>query len=244
MFGISDLLALVISAFIILPVVMFIRELGYFTVSMLFGVKNPRFTIGSGPRLIKFWILDIRKYYHVYSWFSFDDVKRKSNFTYIIIYAAPIVTNIIVALTLNSLLANGFLQEQARFWNRFIFYVFFYVLFDSIPMLTTHGKPNNGMIIYELIRYGKRVDYNDDDIIPSTTQVDEDYDQEMKKVEKMQEKIEQLKSGKLEKEDRSTPEKQVMGERIQEDLKDTAEDIAKEELEIELEKNPKRKDPD
>lgn len=239
MFGISDLLALVISAFIILPVVMFIRELGYLTVSMLFGVKNPRFTIGSGPRLFKFWILDIRKYYHVYSWFSFDDIKRKSNFTYILIYAAPILTNIIVALTLNSLIANGFLQEQVRFWNRFIFYVFFYVLFDSIPMLTTYGKPNNGMIIYELIRYGKRVDYNEDDIIPSTTQVDKNYDEEMKKVEKMHEKIDQLKSGK---EDKSVAETQVVGENIQEEFNESAENIAQEELETELERKDKKEE--
>lgn len=216
---------------------MFIREFGYLFVSLLCGVKNPRFTIGSGPRIFKYRFLDIRKYYHVYSWFSFDEIKRKSNFAYILIYAAPILTNVTVALTFNTLLANGFLQEQARFWNRFIFYAFFYVLFDSIPMLTTHGKPNNGMIIYELIRYGKRVDYSEDEIIPSTTQVDEDYDEEMKKVEKMQKKIEQLKSGKDEK---SIPETEVVGERIQEDLTVTAENIAKEELEKELEQHDKK----
>ncbi|WP_025784066.1 hypothetical protein [Sporosarcina sp. D27] len=237
MFGFSDLIALVISAFIILPVVVFIREFGYLSVTLLFGVKNPRITVGSGPRVFRFWIFDIRKYYHLYSWFSFDDIKRKSNFSYIMIYAAPILANVVVALTLNTLIANGFLQDQVRFWNRFIFYVFFYVLFDAIPMLITNGKPNNGMIIYELIRYGKRVDYNKDEIIPSTTQVDEEYEEEMKKIEKMQEEIEHLKAGN---DETPTPEPQVVGNEIQEDFKETAEVEAKEELAAERKENEKK----
>lgn len=237
MFGISDLIALVISAFIILPVVVFIREFGYLSVTLMFGVKNPRITVGSGPRFFRFWIFDIRKYYHLYSWFSFDDIKRKSNFSYIMIYAAPIIANVVVALTLNTLIANGFLQDQLRFWNRFIFYVFFYVLFDAIPMLITNGKPNNGMIIYELIRYGKRVDYNKDDIIPSTTQVDEEYEEEMKKIEQMQEEIEHLKAGD---DENSIPEPQVVGNEIQEDFKETAEVKANEELAEKRQENEKK----
>lgn len=237
MFGISDLFALVISAFIILPVVVFIREFGYLSVTLLFGVKNPRITVGSGPRIFKFWIFDIRKYYHLYSWFSFDDIKRKSNFSYIMIYAAPILANVVVAITLNTLLANGFLQDQLRFWDRFIFYVFFYVLFDTVPMLVTNGKPNNGMIIYELIRYGKRVDYNKDDIIPSTSQVDEEYVEEMKKFEEMHKEIENLKAGYDEK---NAPEPQVVGEVIQEDFKETVESKAKEELAKEQEEDEKK----
>ena len=70
MFGLSDLLSLVISAFIILPVVAFLREAGYVLISGIFGVINPRLTIGSGPRIYKIWIFDIRKHYHLYSWFS------------------------------------------------------------------------------------------------------------------------------------------------------------------------------
>ncbi len=153
------------------------------------------------------------------------------------IYAAPILANVVVALTLNTLIANGFLQDQVRFWNRFIFYVFFYVLFDAIPMLITNGKPNNGMIIYELIRYGKRVDYNKDEIIPSTTQVDEEYEEEMKKIEKMQEEIEHLKAGN---DETPTPEPQVVGNEIQEDFKETAEVEAKEELAAERKENEKK----
>ncbi|ARF16563.1 hypothetical protein [Sporosarcina ureae] len=189
MFGLADLIGLVISAFIILPVVTFLREAGYFVISGLFGVKNARLTIGSGPRLFKLGVLDIRKYYHVNSWFSFDSVKRKSNFAYVCIYAGPILINVIVALTMNALIANGFFEDSKTFWNRFIFYAFYFVLFDSIPMKTVNGKPNNGMIIYELLRYGKRVDFNDEPLIPATTEAEEMYQEEVEKMEKIQEEI-------------------------------------------------------
>ena len=185
MFGLSDLVSLIISAFIILPVVTFLRESGYLIASVIFGVKNPRLTIGSGPRIKKIGIFDIRKHYHLYSWFSFDSLKRDSKFAYICIYAGPILVNLILALAINMLLANGFLESFRTFWERFIFYAFYYVLFDIVPMFTVNGKPNNGMIIYEMLRYGKRTDYNMEPIIPATKDVEEEFQEQMEKIEEI-----------------------------------------------------------
>lgn len=188
MFGLSDLVSLVISAFLILPIVVFLRESGYLIVSAIFGVKNPRLTIGSGPRIFKIGMFDVRKYYHLYSWYSYDDLRRKGRFAYTAVYAGPIISNLVVAFTINALLANGIIQEYQTFWNRFTFYAFYYVLFDIVPMKTANGKPNNGMIIYEMLRYGKRVDYNDEPFIPATSDVEEEYQQEMEKIEEIKER--------------------------------------------------------
>ena len=185
MFGIADLVSLVISAFIILPVVIFLREFGYLLVSWLFGVINPRLTIGSGPRILKIGMLDIRKYYHLYSWFSYDELKRKSKFTYICIYAAPILINLTLALVINFFIANGWAEEYKTFWERFVFYAFYYVLFDAVPMMTFNGKPNNGMIIYEMLRYGKRVDFNTESFLPSTSEMEKNYQEQMKRMEEV-----------------------------------------------------------
>ena len=206
MFGLKDLMSLITSAFIILPVVIFLREAGYLVVSGIFGVKNPRLTIGSGPRIFKVGIFDVRKYYHVYSWFSFDSLKRKSNFAYICIYLAPILFNLIIALTINALLANGIIEEYKTFWDRFIFYAFYYILFDTIPMITINGKPNNGMIVYEMLRYGKRTDYNDEPFIPATSDVEDQYQESMKIIEEAKEK--------------QTEEEQEIKEKIQRVRKD------------------------
>lgn len=187
MFGFSDLLSVIISAFIILPIVVFVRETGYLIVSKILGVENPRLTIGSGPRIIKIGIFDVRKYYHLYSWFSYDAIKRESKFAYICIYAGPIAVNLILALIINALLANEILHEYQNFWERFIFYAFYYVLFDLVPMKTFNGMPNNGMIIYEMLRYGKRTDYNQKPFIPTTTEVEKEYQEQMKQIKKKKE---------------------------------------------------------
>ncbi|QNK86723.1 hypothetical protein H7992_15925 [Sporosarcina sp. resist] len=187
MFGLKDLLSLITSAFIILPLVIFLRESGYFIVSGIFGVKNPRLTIGSGPRIFKIGFFDVRKYYHVYSWFSYDSLKRKNNFAYICVYLGPILSNLVFAVTINALLANGMLHEYRTFWERFIFYAFYYVLFDAIPMITVNGKPNNGMIIYEMLRHGKRTDYNNEPFIPATSDVEEQYQKEMEGIQELDE---------------------------------------------------------
>lgn len=185
MFGLSDLVSLVISAFIILPVVSFLRESGYLITSAIFGVKNPRLTVGSGPRFKKIGIFDIRKYYHLYSWFSFDSLKRDNKFAYICIYAGPILINLVLALAINALLANGFLEDYRTFFERFIFYVFYFVLLDIVPMFTVNGKPNNGMVLYEMLRYGKRTDYNEEPFIPATTDVEEEVQEQMEKIEEI-----------------------------------------------------------
>ncbi|ETP67460.1 hypothetical protein AC739_06800 [Planococcus glaciei] len=187
MFGLADLISLIISAFIILPIVVFLRESGYLIASVIFGVNNPRLTIGSGPRIVKIGMFDIRKYYHLYSWYSYDSLKRKSKFVYVSIYAGPILVNLIVALTINAMLANDLLQEYETFWSRFVFYAFYYVLFDIVPMKTANGMPNNGLIIYEMLRYGRRTDYNQEPFIPSTSEVEEQYQEEMEKIEEVKE---------------------------------------------------------
>lgn len=185
MFGLSDLVSLIISAFIILPVVVFVRETGYLIASWIFGVIKPRITIGSGPRIFKLGMLDVRKYYHLYSWFSYDGIKRQSKLAYICIYAGPILANLTVAIIINALIANGLVDDDLKtFWNRFIFYAFYYVLFDAVPMSTINGKPNNGMIIYEMLRYGKRIDHNREPFLPSTSEVDKEYTESMKKIKK------------------------------------------------------------
>ncbi|PIC64276.1 hypothetical protein CSV79_07335 [Sporosarcina sp. P13] len=189
MFGLKDLFMLIISAFIILPVTKFNREASYFIICSLFGVKNPRLTIGSGPRLFKCKFIDIRKYYHVHSWFTFDSIRSNNTFAYICIYAGPILINFILALTINALLANGYLEEGEKFWNIFIFYSLYFVLYDAIPMNTVNGKPNNGMIIYELLRYGKRVDYNAEPLIVGTTEAEEEHHKEVKVFEETKKKI-------------------------------------------------------
>lgn len=56
---------------------MLLRELGYLFAATLLGAKNPRITLGAGPRLFKIGIFDMRRYYQLYSWFSYDSINME-----------------------------------------------------------------------------------------------------------------------------------------------------------------------
>ena len=220
MFGLADLISLIISAFIILPVVVFLRESGYLIMSLILGVKNPRMTIGSGPRIVKIGMFDIRKYYHLYSWFSYDSLKRQGKFAYVSLYAGPILVNMVVALIINALLANGMLEEYATFWDRFVFYAFYYVVFDIVPMKTANGMPNNGLIIYEMFRYGRRTDFNNEPFLPSTSEVEEGYQEDMEKIEEVKEQQKEQIEEEKKKSNLSESEEKQIKEEIEEDKKE------------------------
>ncbi|WP_199860649.1 hypothetical protein [Oceanobacillus damuensis] len=162
MFGLLDFLKLTMSIFIILPIVSLIREMGYLVAGKLFGVKEATITIGSGPYFFKFWIFEVRRFYFMYSWCHYESLERDSKFAHIIIYASPILANLFVALFINGLLANDLLEYET-FWNQFVFYAFYFLLFDAIPLYYPDGQPSNGRVVYDLIRYGKRSDFRRND---------------------------------------------------------------------------------
>ncbi|MBF6633311.1 hypothetical protein QL992_04245 [Microbacterium sp. APC 3898] len=227
MFGLADLISLIISAFIILPIVVFLRESGYLVMSLILGVKNPRMTIGSGPRIVKIGMFDIRRYYHLYSWFSYDSLKRQGKFAYVSLYAGPILVNMIVALIINALLANGIIEEYATFWDRFVFYAFYYVVFDIVPMKTANGMPNNGLIIYEMFRYGRRTDFNNEPFLPSTSEVEEEYQEDMEKIEEVKEQQKEQIEEEQKKSNISPAEEKQIKEEIEEDKRETQEYLEK-----------------
>ncbi|MFC2947887.1 hypothetical protein [Virgibacillus sediminis] len=180
MFGIVDFISLVFSIFIILPVVSIIRELGFFIASKLLGAKDARITIGSGPNLFSFSIFEIRKFYFIYSWCSYDELRRDTKWSHVFLYASPMLANLLTAFTINGLLANDLLDAET-FWNRFIFYALYFVVFDAIPLYYPDGQPSNGRVIYDLLRYGKRSDFerSDPQMTASTDEFsDEDEDEE------------------------------------------------------------------
>jgi hypothetical protein len=184
MFGLRELFFLVISAFIILPIVVFLRELGYVIAAGILGATNIRITLGSGPRLFKSGVLDVRRHYHIYSWFSYDTLKRTGKFAYVFLYISPIMINVLLGITINALLYYDVLQSYERFWHQFIFYIFYFVLFDILPMKMVYGRPNNGKVIYQMLRYGKRVDTNKEPFLPSTTDIEKRYLKDMEALER------------------------------------------------------------
>ncbi|MBO1002529.1 hypothetical protein [Pseudogracilibacillus auburnensis] len=153
---------MVISLFFILPIVSIIREIGYLITSKIFGAKKSKITIGSGPKLFHLSVFEVRKYYFAYSWCSYDSLRNESKLAHIIIYASPILSNLLIALLINGLLAYELLGLP-NFWNKFVFYSFYFVLFDALPIYYPDGQPSNGRVIYNLLRYGRKSDFERND---------------------------------------------------------------------------------
>lgn len=158
MFSPTDWFRLLMAALFILPIVTIIRESGYYLAATLLKGENKHLIIGSGPTLFKVSTVEVRRYFFMYSWMEYDELKPGNRFWHGLIYAAPILTTGTVAILVNSLVLNEVLPANI-FWTTFIFYCFYYVLFDVIPVYLPDGQPTNGRAIFDLIWHGERSDY-------------------------------------------------------------------------------------
>jgi hypothetical protein len=102
MFGLKELIGLVLSAFFILPTVVILRELGYVLAGIVVGAKNARITLGSGKRIFKWGMFDFRRHYQLYSWYSYDELANQKRWAYVFLYSAPILVNVIFGLMINA----------------------------------------------------------------------------------------------------------------------------------------------
>ncbi|WP_180320518.1 hypothetical protein [Shouchella patagoniensis] len=158
MFGLLDLLQLLMSALIILPLVTVIRESGYYFTSMLLGAKNKKLIVGSGPKLFAAQTIEVRRYFFMFSWMEYEELNPKKRFWHGVIYASPILSCGIIAVAFNSMLAASILPNN-MFWSTFMFYIFYFMLFDIIPVYLPDGQPTNGRAIFDLIKHGERSDF-------------------------------------------------------------------------------------
>ncbi|MFS0788312.1 hypothetical protein ABC345_18270 [Shouchella sp. 1P09AA] len=158
MFNPTDWIRLIMAALVILPIVTVIRESGYYLIATLLRGKNKHLIIGSGPTLFTIPTIEVRRYFFMFSWMEYDELKPRNRFWHGLIYAAPIITTGLFAFSVNSLVLNEVLSPNI-FWTTFIFYCFYYMLFDLIPVYLPDGQPTNGRAIFDLIWHGERSDY-------------------------------------------------------------------------------------
>lgn len=146
------------AALFILPLVTVIRESGYYLAVSVLGGTNKKLIIGSGPVLLTFHTIEVRRYFFMYSWMEYDELRPSTRLWHGFIYFSPILTTAVFAITVNWLVLEGILPNNI-FWSTFIFYCFYFVLFDVVPVYLPDGQPTNGRAIFDLIWHGERSDY-------------------------------------------------------------------------------------
>ncbi|SDI83565.1 hypothetical protein SAMN04488123_10725 [Natribacillus halophilus] len=81
MFELTDIPRLLMSALIILPIVMLIRESGYYLIATLLGSTYKKLTIGCGPVLLQRPTLEVRKYFFIIAFpYPKDKVSRSERY--------------------------------------------------------------------------------------------------------------------------------------------------------------------
>ncbi|WP_176554338.1 hypothetical protein [Bacillus sp. Marseille-P3800] len=197
MFTLIDLGRLIMSALVILPIVTVIRESGYYLTAVLLGASNKNLVVGSGPKLFSLKTIEVRRYFFMFSWMEYDEVNPKNRFWHGLIYASPILSCMIVAIIINSLLSASILPEN-MFWSTFMFYVFYFVFFDIIPVYLPDGQPTNGRAIFDLIWHGERSDY---------LKQEEEKDEERSYTDSQEETMKNRDKDRQERDDHSNPNK-------------------------------------
>ncbi|WYP27323.1 hypothetical protein NSQ54_04195 [Alkalihalobacillus sp. FSL W8-0930] len=158
MFGLYDLFRLIVAAIVILPITSVIRESGYYLAVTILGAKEKKLIVGSGPILFSLPTIEVRRYFFMYSWIEYEELNPKNRFWHGFIYASPIIGPLLLGLAINMMLANGVIESNV-FWSTFLFYIFYYIFFDVIPVYLPDGQPTNGRAIFDLIWHGERSDY-------------------------------------------------------------------------------------
>lgn len=158
MFGLFDVVRLLMSALVVLPITSVLRESGYYLAATILGAKDKKLIIGSGPILFTLPTIEVRRYFFMYSWMEYEELQPSNRFWHAVIYASPIINPLIAGFVVNSLLAQDVLPGEL-FWNTFLFYIFYYVLFDILPVYLPDGQPTNGRAIFDLIWHGERSDF-------------------------------------------------------------------------------------
>lgn len=156
MFTLSDIPIFLMSLFIILPLITIIHQAGHVFFVWLFGGKL-RFSIGAGKRLFGIGPFEIRRIYFWHSFFQYEELKTDTTFSHIIIFLGGSLFNIISIFIINGLISTGVLPTHIFFYN-FVYFSIYFIFFALFPARYSEDHPSDTMAIYDLLKYGKKVD--------------------------------------------------------------------------------------
>ena len=151
MFGINDIPKFFLAFFLVLPVISFLHEAGHVFFAWLMGGKNIKVTIGSGAKLFRVGMLEVRKYYFWYGLCSFDNLKYQQRFANILIFLGGVLFNAVAALAVIYLVENGTI-EAGMLTYQFTYFSMYYIFFALLPMQYPDGSYSDGKVILDFLR--------------------------------------------------------------------------------------------
>lgn len=151
MFGLSDIPKFILAFFLVLPLISFLHESGHVFFAWLMGAKNMKVTVGTGRVLFRLGILEVRKYYFWYGVCTFDNLKKRKRWSYILIYSGGIIFNSLSVLGIIILTEKG-VVESSMITYQFTYFSMYYLFFSLLPMPYPDGNYSDCKILIDLIR--------------------------------------------------------------------------------------------
>ncbi|MGD6818086.1 hypothetical protein [Metabacillus sp. 84] len=156
MFELKDVLTLLWSLCIVLPIASFVHQLGHTVMALVFGGKGT-FTIGRGKTLFSFKNLTVKRLYFLDSFCQYEGLRYDNRATHALVYGGGALFNLLSILLVNFLIVQG-VVEPHLFFYQFAYFSSYYVIFALLPVRYSDDHPSDGMAIYEVLRHGRKCD--------------------------------------------------------------------------------------
>jgi hypothetical protein len=156
LFTLSDIPILLVSLFIILPLITIIHQAGHVFFVWVFGGKL-KFVIGAGKRLFGFGPIEVRRIYFWHSFFHFKELKHDTTLSHFLVFIGGSLFNFISILIVNGLILMDIFAPHIFYYN-FVYFSIYYIFFALFPARYSKDHPSDMMAIIDLLKYGKRCD--------------------------------------------------------------------------------------
>lgn len=156
MFSWEDTWVLVISLFVLLPMITIIHQLGHAFFVWIFGGKT-RLVIGTGKPLFSIGPVEIRRIYFWHAFNQFEKIEHDTTAARVLIYLGGPLFNLLSIFVVNGLIMSGVMDEH-MFWYYFAYFSVYYMFFALFPARYSKDQPSDSMAIYDLLKYGKSKD--------------------------------------------------------------------------------------
>ena len=154
MFGIGDIPKFFLAFFLVMPLISILHEGGHVFFAWLMGGKNIKVSIGTGKPVVKWGMIEIRKYYFWYGLCTFENLRINRKWSNILVFGGGSLFNLIGVLTVMILVEQELLDTN-MFTYQFTYFSFYYIFFALFPMPYPDGNYSDGKIILELLRNKK-----------------------------------------------------------------------------------------
>jgi hypothetical protein len=151
MFGIADIPKFFLAFFLVLPLISILHEGGHVFFAWLLGAKKIQVTIGTGKPVLKWGMIEIRKYYFWYGLCTYENLRINRRWSNVVIFGGGSFFNVIGVLTVMILVEQETIGTN-MFTYQFTYFSFYFIFFALLPMTYPGGNYSDGKIILNLLK--------------------------------------------------------------------------------------------